>query len=192
MTVVPQPDQTSDHRIARAILERIGQLERAVAFSAFLVLIGVLFADVASREVTGAGITWARQIGIYANLFIILAGIGIASARGAHLRPRIADRWFPAPWNPLLDRLQDAFMAFFCLSLAILAALAVAETRLLDERTANPRWLVWPFQAFLPLTFLIACLRHALYAGIPGLAPRPEAGPPQTVADAAGASAEPD
>ncbi len=77
-------------------LRRVGQAERPITFAAFLVLIVVLFADVITREVTGAGIIWARQIGVYANLLLTLVGIGIASAQGAHLRPRFADAWRPA------------------------------------------------------------------------------------------------
>lgn len=151
------------------MLGRIGQLERAITFTAFLVLITVLFADVISREVTGAGIIWARQIGVYANLFLTMVGIGVASADGAHLRPRFADRWLPAAWDPALERLQEALMAAFCLAFAIVAALAVTETRTLDERSAMPPWLVWPFQAVIPAVFLVACLRHAMFAVIPSL-----------------------
>jgi hypothetical protein len=47
---------------------------------------------------------------------------------------------------------------------------------MLGERSANPRWAVWPFQMVLPLVFALACVRHALFALYPGLGPRSAAG----------------
>lgn len=158
---------------SRALLSAVGSAERAITFCAFLVLIAVLFGDVVSRELTGAGIIWARQVGVYANLFLTLVGIGVASAEGAHLRPRFADRWLPAAWDPALERLREVLMAAFCVAFAFLAALAVAETRALGERTAMPAWLVWPFESVIPVVFLVAGLRHGLYACWPALSPAP-------------------
>jgi TRAP-type C4-dicarboxylate transport system permease small subunit len=144
------------------------------------VLIIVLFADVVIREVTGTGFIWARQAGVYANLILTLVGMGIASAEGAHLRPRFADTWLPRAWEPALARLSQALMALFCLAFAAIGAEAVVETRLLDERTAMPPWPVWPFQLVIPLAFTVACLRHAAYAAFPRQAPT-SADPPGPV-----------
>jgi TRAP-type C4-dicarboxylate transport system permease small subunit len=160
---------------AAAALAAIGRVERAVTFGAFAVLIVVLFADVVSREVSGSGLVWARQLGVYANLVLTMVGIGVASADGAHLRPRFADRWLPAALDAHVERVGEALMAVFCLAFAVAAAVAVAETRALGERTPMPAWLVWPFQAVLPAVFLVASARHALFATWPRLRP-PEAG----------------
>lgn len=163
--------------VAQRFLHRLGQAERAVTFAAFVVLVGVLFADVVSREISGTGIAWARQVGSYANLFVTMVGIGVASASGAHLRPHFADGWLPVSWAPVMGRVQDGLMALFFIGLALVATLAVAETRLLGDRSANPRLLVWPFQAVLPVAFLLACLRHGLYAAFPATRPSGSAGP---------------
>jgi TRAP-type C4-dicarboxylate transport system permease small subunit len=160
-------------RLARC-LEKIHSLERAVACAAFLILAGVLFADVLSREFLGTGFAWARQLGVYANLAVTLAGLGLASAGAAHLRPRFADRWAPLSWAPILDRAQDAVTAIFMILFSVGAVLAVSDTLALDERTATPAWAVWPFQALLPVAFLVAAFRHAAYAIVPEL--RPTAG----------------
>lgn len=84
---------------ARTLLEWLHRAEQLITFAAFLVMIVVVFADVVSREVTGTGLHWARQAGVYANIFVVMFGIGIASAEGAHLRPRFADNWLPAQWK---------------------------------------------------------------------------------------------
>ena len=157
--------------VAIRLLLRIGSVERVVTFAAFLVLIGVIFADVLMREVTGSGLHWARQAGVYANLFVVMFGIGIASASGAHLRPRFADGWLPARFEPLLIRLQDALMACFCLCFAVVAAIVVMDSYMLAERSVVLRILIWPFQAVVPVVFVIATVRHGLYAAFPSARP---------------------
>lgn len=166
----PATAATGERRAA-AFLARVARVERAVTFAAFVALVAVLFADVLSRELTGAGLVWARQAGVWANLVLTMVGIGIASSAGAHLRPRFADGWLPAAWGPQLERLGEALMAAFCIAFASIAFFAVAETHALDERAAMPDWPVWPFQAVIPAVFVVAALRHALYAAWPGLRP---------------------
>lgn len=157
-------------RLERA-LEHIARAERVLACAALMLLVAILFVDVTSREISGTGFSWARQLGVYANLVVTMAGLGLASAGGAHLRPRFADRWLPVVWEARILQLQQAVMALFCAGFAALAVVAVAETFALGERTATPPWLVWPFQLVVPLAFLVAALRHAIYATVPDLRP---------------------
>jgi TRAP-type C4-dicarboxylate transport system permease small subunit len=158
-------------RLAAVWLRSSGHADRLVSFVAFLLMIAVVFGDVLSRELTGTGVHWARQAGVYANIFVVMFGIGIASAERGHLRPRFADRWLPAAWDPALSRIGDGLMGLFCLAFAGVAAGVVAETFALQERSTVLRIVVWPFQAVMPLVFVLAAIRHALYAIYPGLAP---------------------
>ena len=157
-------------RVGR-LLNGLGQAERAITTTAFVVLIGVVFADVVSRELTGTGLHWARQAGVYANLFVVMFGLGVASAGGAHLRPRFADGWLPARFNAVLDPLQDAGMAVFCVAFAGIAIAVVAESFVLADRSVVLRIVVWPFQAVIPIAFTLAGLRHLAYAIFPELRP---------------------
>jgi TRAP-type C4-dicarboxylate transport system permease small subunit len=166
----------SSQAIARRLLEAMLRVERIVTFVAFLVLITVIFGDVAIRELTGSGLHWARQAGVYANLFVVMFGVGIASASGGHLRPRFADNWLPARFEPLLRRVQDALMACFCLFFAVIAATVVVDSAALGERSAVLRVAVWPFQAVVPLVFAFATVRHGLYAAHPSLRPPDSSG----------------
>lgn len=159
------------HRRLGRLLARLERLERAVTFGAFCVLVTVVFGDVVSRETVGTGLHWARQVGVYANLFVILFGIGVASAGGAHLRPRFADGWLPARWSGALDRLQDGGMALFCLGFAVIAAGIAFEGLVLDERSAVLGIVTWPFQAVFPLVFGFAAFRHGAWAWFPELRP---------------------
>lgn len=157
--------------LVRRALELLRGFELAVTTAAFAVLAAVIFADVLVRESTGSGLPWARQIGVYANVVVTIVGIGLASASGAHLRPRFADRWLPAAWDPALTRIGEALTALFCLAFAWVALTVVRETYALDERSIVLRLMVWPFQAVLPAAFLLAALRHACYAAWPALRP---------------------
>lgn len=152
-----------------AILAVIARVERVVTFSAFMILVVILFGDVLSRELTGAGLTWARDLGVLANFVLTMVGIGIASSEGAHLRPRFADRWLPRDWEPALDALREGLMAAFCLAFAVVASVAVYETAILDEHLPVLRWPTWPFQLLIPVVFLIAALRHSLLGAYPQL-----------------------
>lgn len=134
-------------------------------------MVVVVFADVVTREVTGSGLLWARQVGVYANIFVVMLGFGVASADGAHLRPRFADHWLPRSWDRFLPHVQEALMAGFCLAFCVLAAQVLAETFALQERSVVLRVVIWPVQAVIPLAFGIATVRHGLYAVWPGLRP---------------------
>lgn len=156
---------------AQTVLKQLVKAERWISCIAFVMLITVIFADVVSRELTGSGMHWARQVGVYANIFIVMAGFGLASSGGEHLRPRFADGWLPASWNAALIHLQEGVMALFCLAFAVIAVEVVAETFSMQERSVVLRVVVWPFQAVIPTAFAVAAVRHAIYALRPQLRP---------------------
>ena len=145
-------------------LNLFNSFERGITFLAFAVLVLVMFADVAMREITGTGLHWSRQLGVYANLFVVMFGLGIASSEGAHLRPRFADNWLPKRWVPFLMRLQETIMSLFCLLFAIIAFQVVIETFNDNVQSIVLRIAIWPFQAVIPVAFLMTSIRHLLYA----------------------------
>ena len=155
------------------MLLRLQAAERGITFFAFCVMIAIVFADVAVREVTGSGLHWARQIGVYANIFVVMLGFGLASAEAAHLRPRFADSWIPKRLERFMPHVQEGLMSLFCIAVAVVAVVVVMETFELQERSVVLRLLVWPVQAVIPLAFLIAAFRHGCYAIWPALAPQP-------------------
>ena len=156
---------------AASLLAVLRRVEEAITLAAFAMLVLVLFADVVSRELTDTGLAWSRQVGVYANLFLTLVGIGLASAGGTHLRPRFADHWLPSAWHSLLDTTREALMAFFFLGALAISVVAIAETRALEEQVPLLGWPVWRFQLVLPAVFLIAIVRHGCYAVFPRLRP---------------------
>ena len=150
----------------QAVIERslkvLGRIERGLTTAAFAVLILVVFSDVVSRELSGAGLHWARQAGVWANVVVVMFGLGVASAGGAHLRPRFADGWLPARFAPQLERLQDAGMAIFCLVFAAIVLDVVVESFALSERSVVLRIVIWPIQAAIPVAFTFAGLQMSV------------------------------
>lgn len=156
----------------KALLAGLRRAELAVTTAAFLVLVAVIFGDVLLRRITGSGIVWAREVGVMANIVLTIVGIGLASADGTHLRPRVFDRVFPQSWDPALTRVQEGLTALAFGALAVIAVMVVRETIELDERSVVLRWVVWPVQSALPIAFTVATLRHAIFALRPDLRPR--------------------
>ena len=156
----------------KTVLVALRRTEVFVTTAAFLVLIAVIFGDVVMRRVTGSGIVWAREVGVFANIVLTIIGIGLASADGTHLRPRVFDRLLPRSWDPFMTRLQEGLTAVGFGILAWIAFNVVQETIALDDRSIVLRWMVWPVQACLPLAFAAGCLRHGIYALNPALRPQ--------------------
>ena len=168
----PRPDKQSfKPGWAARLLSGVQVAEKWLAGAAFVVLVLVVFADVLSREFTGAGLYWVSQVAVWANVIVVMAGFGLASAEGAHLRPRFADLWLPARWGPALATLQHLCMALFSGAFGLLAARVVAGSWRLGEVSIDLFVPIWPVQIFLPLAFLTAALRHAIYAFVPELRP---------------------
>jgi C4-dicarboxylate transporter DctQ subunit len=156
---------------ALSLLRTIRRAEKFFCIAAFLILVVVVFADVLSREITGAGLYWASQVGVWANVFVVLAGFGLASADGAHLRPRFADGWLPARLTPAIEFLQHLVMSLFCMAIGLLALSVVVGSYELGEVSLDLYLPVWPVQALLPLAFFTAAVRYGLYAFMPALRP---------------------
>jgi TRAP-type C4-dicarboxylate transport system permease small subunit len=112
------------NEIAKSILSALRKAERFLCVCAFATLVLIIFADVVSRELTNAGLYWASQTGVWANVLIVMAGFGIASSEGTHLRPRFTDSWLPQSWQKQLQFIQHLLMSGFCA-----AAFAAATLR---------------------------------------------------------------
>jgi TRAP-type C4-dicarboxylate transport system permease small subunit len=113
--------------LARNYLRRLLQLETAVLLVAFAILVAVTFTDVLLRRLTGSGLLWSRDVGIYANIWLSMIGIGIASAQGSHLRPHFLDGWVRPGWERWLRPLQEWLTALGFAALAWIAWSVVEE-----------------------------------------------------------------
>lgn len=149
--------------------------EQFVAFLAFSVMALALALDVLMREVTSAGFFGSAQVGVFGMVVASFIGIGLATADGAHLRPRFADTLFPSEWEGVITRLGDGLTAAFYFFVAVVAVAVVRESFELGDVTSTLRVVIWPFQAVIVLAFFIGGVRHILYAVFPEVKP-PEGG----------------
>ncbi len=159
-----------------ALLRALQRAEQVLTTGAFLLMVAVLALDIIGREIAGGGRIWATPVAVYANVLLAFIGMGVASAHGAHLRPRFFDRAVPARWDALFDRLSDAGFALFCAAAAVMCVVMVRDTVKLDETDPVMGWPVWPFQCILVAGFAAGALRHAVYAARPDLRPAPDGG----------------
>lgn len=153
----------------------------AVACFSFIAVILVL--DVLGRELVGplfnrlgieagpTGIFASQRLAIYALVVGSFAGIGIATATGSHLVPRVGFGWVPKEWAPRMDRLADVVTGCFLLGVTWFGFQFVESTYTADLRAPVLDWVVWPFQIAIPAGFLSAGLRYFIYAIWPTLRP---------------------
>jgi len=168
---------------ARHLLAIWHRVECVIAVVCFSFIAACIMIDVLGREILGrlflllhidagpTGLFGAQRMGILALVIGAYAGIGIATATGAHLRPRVADGWVPRNWGPAMDRLADVITGVFLVAAAWMSAVFVLQSYQIDERTMVLDWLVWPFQAAIPLGFLSASVRYFFFAVWPALRP---------------------
>jgi TRAP-type C4-dicarboxylate transport system permease small subunit len=169
----------------RRLAELWHQGECWVAVAAFGFIAGILVLDVLGREFLGpvlraigfepgaTGIFASQKLSIFALVIGSFAGIGIATATGAHIVPTFASSWVPAPWQRAYDRAVDLLTAVFLLGVVWFGFKFVGSSFKTDLRAPVLDWPVWPIQLAIPLGFLSAAGRYFLYAAWPALRPRP-------------------
>lgn len=170
---------------ARRIAEGWHSLECWLAVLCFGFIAAILLADVLLREFVGPilrflrfdpgalGIFASQKLSVFALVIGSFAGIGIATATGSHLVPRVGYGWFPPAWGPALDRIADLITGVFLAGVAYYGFKFVLSSKVTDLRAPVLDWSVWPIQAAIPLGFLSASGRYFIYAIWPSLRPIP-------------------
>ncbi|MFO1084634.1 MAG: TRAP transporter small permease subunit [Reyranellaceae bacterium] len=170
---------------AARVLAAWHRLECWIAVACFSFIAIILVLDVLGREFVGpvfnllgidagpTGIFASQRFSIYALVVGSFAGIGIATATGSHLVPRVGFGWAPKAWAPWMDRLADVITGCFLLAATYYGILFTHSSYAVDLRAPVLGWAVWPFQIAIPAGFLSAAGRYFIYAVWPALRPRP-------------------
>ena len=169
---------------AQIFTRRWHRAECVVAVAAYGMIALLLVLDVAGRELLGpvfkafevkasSSLYGAQKLSVYALVLASFCGIGIATATGSHLVPRVGFGWIPQSWGPGMDRLADVLTGLFMVGVAWYGYVFVASSFATGLRTPTFALPVWPFQMAIPLGFLSASVRYFLFAAYPALRPLP-------------------
>ncbi len=149
-------------------------IEKAVAFICFLVMLLALIADVAGRQFFHQGIFGSVRVAMYGLILCAMAGFGLATATGGHLRPGFLGNALPQVAQGSAIRLGQIASAAILLILAHAAWKMVAFSILIDERDLSLDTPVWIAQMALPVRFVFSAFRHLCFAVFPALMPAPQ------------------
>ena len=149
--------------LAQSIVTGITRTEKVIAFVAFILILGALAADVFGREIIGKGVFGAVKFGVYALIFCAMAGFGIATATGSHLRPKFLDKLVPYALEPLALKLGQFVSASILLTLAYAGLTFVELGVMLEERDVTLDVLIWPVQLAIPVGFVLSAIKHIIF-----------------------------
>lgn len=149
--------------LAATINDWIVRIEKSIAFAAFVLMLGALAADVIGREIFGHGVFGAVKFAVYVLIYCAMAGFGIATATGSHLRPKFLDKAVPEALTSLALRLGQFASAAILLTLAWAGLTFVELGMMLEERDVTLDVLIWPVQLAIPVGFALSALRHIFY-----------------------------
>ena len=169
----------------RRLVEGWHRSECWVAVIAFGFIATILVLDVLGREFLGpalrflgfdpgaTGIFASQKLSVFALVIGSFAGIGIATATGAHIVPTFASGWVPPRWQETFDRAADLVTGVFLLAVVWFGFKFIGSSFKTDLRAPVLDWPVWPIQLAIPLGFLSAAGRYFVYAAWPVLKPAP-------------------
>ncbi|MBN8491182.1 MAG: TRAP transporter small permease subunit [Burkholderiales bacterium] len=161
------------------------KIECWIAVLAFSFIALVLMIDVLGRELYGpvmsmlgikvgaTGLFGSQKLAVFALVIGSFAGIGIATATGVHLVPRVAFKWVPASWSPHMDRIADVFTGLFLLGVTWYGVQFVIASKESGVLAAVINVSAWPIQLAIPLGFASAALRYFIFAIWPAVRPLP-------------------
>lgn len=176
---------TSAPTAVTSLLKGWHWLETTIAILAYLVIMLLLMSDVFGREFVGpvlrllgfnvgaTGIYGSQRIALYAMVIGAFLGLGIATATGTHLLPRIGFGWVPKSWAPAVDRIADVLTGIVLCATTWYAYAFVVDSRESQAMVAVLDMPAWLIQLVIPVGFLSAALRYFIFAMWPGARPTP-------------------
>ena len=168
-----------------SLLRHWHRIECWIAVLAFSFIAMVLAIDVLGREAYGPLMGWlgvqvgatglfgSQKLAVFALVIGSFCGIGIATATGVHLVPRVAYGWVPQAWGPSMDRLADLLTGLFLLGVTWYGVAFVLISKQSGVLAAVINVSAWPIQAVIPLGFASAACRYFFFTAWPVLRPLP-------------------
>ncbi len=158
-------------QVAGRILKILFYTEATAAIALYAMIAALLACDVFMREVAGSSLPGVQRISVYAMIQTGFLGLGLAAARGRHLRPRFADGLIPARFVPLVRRIGAFLMAAIFGYFVLFAVRFVQESIQFGDMTRTVRMPLWTVQLVVPYAFCSTALRYLIFGLFPDLSP---------------------
>lgn len=181
----PPPVPPAAPQSVQSLLRQWHRLECWVAVLCFSFIAIVLAIDVLGRELYGplmrmagadvgaTGLFGSQKLAVFALVIGSFAGVGVATATGSHLVPRVGFAWVPAHWGPAMNRLADLLTGAFLLGVAWYGVVFVMGSKASGVLAAVINVSAWPVQLAIPVGFASAALRYFVFALWPATRPAP-------------------
>ena len=153
-------------------LRQLFRLEAMVAVAAYTIVTCALMIDIVSREVFHHSIWGIQKIAVYSAITAGLIGLGLATSKGKHIRPKFTDTWLPTRWVGNLTRAGDLIATITFLVAGYVSIDLVVISYDYEFLAPVLDWPIWPFQIILPYTFFSTALRHGCSTVNPELRPK--------------------
>ena len=158
-------------QIADRILKVLFYTEATAAILLYVMIAALLSTDVLMREVAGSSLPGVQRISVYAMIQTGFLGLGLAAARGRHLRPRFADGLIPARFTPVVKRIGAFLMAAVFGYFVIFGIRFVQESIEFGDMTRTIRVPLWTVQLVVPYALGSTALRYLIFGIFPALSP---------------------
>jgi TRAP-type C4-dicarboxylate transport system permease small subunit len=159
---------------ARRFLRSLYTLMAAISTSFYGILAVVLIYEIISRNLFDQSIYWASRVAVFAMIVGGNFGLALATAAGAHIRPRLGDNWIPKHWGRTMDRVSDIVAAVMMLAVGYFSALYSLESFDFDRHAETLPWPIWPVQAVIAFGYIVAAAHYFVFAAFPALRPAQE------------------
>ena len=158
-------------KIAKLLLRYLFVFETGIAILSYALITGMLTSDVLMREIFGSSLRGVQRISVFFMIQAGFLGLGIAAARGRHLRPRFAD-WIVADrYVASVKRIGSFLMAGIFALFAVSGVYFVLESIEYGEMARIIEIPMWIVQSVVPYALGTTALRYLLYGIFPQLCP---------------------
>ena len=158
-------------KAAERLLKGLFAVEAAVAILAYALIASMLLAAVFAREVLGTSLGGVQRTSVYLMIVTGFLGLGLASAKGRHLRPRFADGLIPVRYIETVRRIGSGIMFIIFAGFLVVAVQHVHETYSFGDLARSTQFPLWIIQLIIPYAFASISLRYLIFFLFPQLCP---------------------
>lgn len=158
-------------KIARKVLKILVFTEATIATLLYVMIAVSLTSDVLMREVAGSSLSGIQRLCVYAMIQTGFLGLGLAAAKGMHLRPRFTDGWVPERFRPVIQRI-GAFLMAAIFGFFVFFGIEFVQESIQYADMARPfKFPIWILQLVVPYAFASTALRYLIFGIFPELNP---------------------